>query len=128
MGNCQAAEVAAVAIHHPAGTKVERIYWSVSAHDIMSANPGHYVAQVIAASSQTVAAKDESGGTPARQLRLLRPDDTLHIGQVYRLVSFEGVRGKEVREAGEAAGKIRRGRSRVEEERVEDESGAEFEA
>lgn len=91
MGNCQAAEVAAVAIHHPAGTKVERIYWSVSAHDIMSANPGHYVAQVIAASSQTVAAKDESGGTPARQLRLLRPDDTLHIGQVYRLVSFEDV-------------------------------------
>ncbi|KAF8017299.1 hypothetical protein BT93_H2476 [Corymbia citriodora subsp. variegata] len=91
MGNCQTTDLATVAIHHPAGTKVERIHWSVSAHEIMSANPGHYVAHVIAAPPQTGTAKGESGGTPSRQLRLLRPDDTLHIGQVYRLISFEDV-------------------------------------
>ncbi|KAI3423175.1 uncharacterized protein J3R85_011305 [Psidium guajava] len=91
MGNCQAADAATVAIHHPAGTKVERFHWSVSAHQIMSANPGHYVAHVIAASPQTAAAANGKSGTPSRQLRLLRPDDTLHIGQVYRLISFEDV-------------------------------------
>ncbi|XP_030474120.2 uncharacterized protein LOC115691576 isoform X3 [Syzygium oleosum] len=91
MGNCQAAETAAVAIHHPTGTKVERIHWSVSAHEIMSANPGHYVAHLIAASPQAAAAAKGESGSPSRQLRLLRPDDTLHIGQVYRLISFEDV-------------------------------------
>nr|XP_029124180.1 uncharacterized protein LOC114912643 [Elaeis guineensis] len=29
--------------------------------------------------------------SPVRHLKLLRPDDTLHIGHVYRLVSFEEV-------------------------------------
>lgn len=91
MGNCQAADAATVAIHHPAGTKVERLHWSVSAHQIMSENPGHYVAHVIATSPQTAVAANGESGTPPRQLRLLRPDDTLHIGQVYRLISFEDV-------------------------------------
>ncbi|XP_048136428.1 uncharacterized protein LOC125315453 [Rhodamnia argentea] len=91
MGNCQAADAATVAIHHPEGTKVERLHWSVSAHQIMSANPGHYVAHVIAASPPTAAAANGESGAPSRHLRLLRPDDTLHIGQVYRLISFEDV-------------------------------------
>ncbi|KAK7330942.1 hypothetical protein VNO77_25148 [Canavalia gladiata] len=85
MGNCQAAEAATVLIQHP-GNKVERIYWSVSAHQIMDSNPGHYVALVV--SSPTL--KSENG-TPLKQLKLLRPDDTLLIGQVYRLISFEDV-------------------------------------
>ncbi|KAK9164302.1 hypothetical protein Syun_005204 [Stephania yunnanensis] len=85
MGNCQAAEAATVVIIHP-GSKIERIYWSVSANQIMASNPGNYVALVV--SSQTLKAED---GTPLKQLKLLRPDDTLHIGQVYRLVSFEEV-------------------------------------
>ncbi|XP_052195312.1 uncharacterized protein LOC127803253 [Diospyros lotus] len=85
MGNCQAAEAATVVIQHP-GNKVERIYWSVSAHEIMNANPGHYVALVV--NSPTVKLDN---GTPARQLKLLRPDNTLLIGQVYRLISFEDV-------------------------------------
>lgn len=86
MGNCQAAEAATVVIHHAAGNKVERIYWSVSANEVMSSNPGHYVAHVVI--SPTL--KNENG-FPLKQLKLLRPDDTLLIGQVYRLISFEDV-------------------------------------
>ncbi|PRQ48227.1 hypothetical protein RchiOBHm_Chr2g0108341 [Rosa chinensis] len=86
MGNCQAAEAATVIIHHPANNKVERIYWSVSAHEIMTSNPGNYVALVV--TSPTLKAEN---GAPVKQLKLLRPDDTLLIGQVYRLISFEDV-------------------------------------
>lgn len=82
MGNCQAAEAATVVIQRPGGA-IERIYWSVSANEVMGSNPGHYVAVV------TVSAKSENG-VPVKQLKLLRPDDTLHIGHVYRLISFEG--------------------------------------
>lgn len=85
MGNCQAAEAATVVIQHP-GNKIERVYWSLSAHEVMNSNPGHYVALVV--SSPTLKAEN---GAPMKQLKLLRPDDTLHIGQVYRLISFEGI-------------------------------------
>ncbi|XP_011031305.1 PREDICTED: uncharacterized protein LOC105130466 [Populus euphratica] len=85
MGNCQAAEAATVVIQHP-GNKIERIYWSVSAHEIMNSNPGHYVAHVV--TSPTTRTEN---GLPLKQLKLLRPDDTLLIGHVYRLVSFEDV-------------------------------------
>lgn len=85
MGNCQAAEAATVVIQHPGGNKVQRIYWSVSANEVMNSNPRHYVAVVIA----SPAAKSENG-TPVKRLKLLRPDDTLLLGQVYRLISFEG--------------------------------------
>ncbi|KAK4393486.1 hypothetical protein Sango_1819400 [Sesamum angolense] len=53
---------------------------------VMRSNPGHYVAMVIA----SPAARTENG-TPVKQLKLLRPDDTLLLGQVYRLISFEDV-------------------------------------
>ncbi|KAL5556777.1 hypothetical protein UlMin_039013 [Ulmus minor] len=86
MGNCQAAEAATVVIQHPGSNKVERIYWSVSAQEVMNSNPGHYVALLV--SSPTIRSEN---GTPVKQLKLLRPDDTLHIGQVYRLISFEDV-------------------------------------
>ncbi|GFP78892.1 hypothetical protein PHJA_000032700 [Phtheirospermum japonicum] len=84
MGNCQAAEAATVVVVHPGG-KVDRVYWSVSANEIMNSNPGHYVAQVVSP------ARAENAAPAAKQLKLLRPDDTLVIGQVYRLVSFEDV-------------------------------------
>ena len=84
MGNCQAAEATTVVIQHP-GNKIEKIYWAVSANEIMSSNPGHYVALVV--TSPTL--KNENG-MPLKQLKLLKPDDTLLIGQVYRLISFEG--------------------------------------
>ncbi|CAN4083046.1 unnamed protein product [Withania somnifera] len=85
MGNCQAAEAATVVIQHP-GNKVERIYWSVTAHEVMSSNPGHYVALVITSPTERT-----HNGSPVRQLKLLRPGDTLLLGQVYRLISFEDV-------------------------------------
>ncbi|ERN18602.1 hypothetical protein AMTRI_Chr12g239130 [Amborella trichopoda] len=85
MGNCQAAEAATVVIEHPDG-KIQRIYWSVSANEIMTLNPGHYVAAITVSPT----AKSENGA-PLRQLKLLRPDDTMHIGHVYRLISFEEV-------------------------------------
>ncbi|GFY93716.1 hypothetical protein Acr_09g0001620 [Actinidia rufa] len=85
MGNCQTAEAATVIIQHP-GDKVERIYGSVSAHEVMYSNPGHYVALVF-----TSPAEDSDNGVAAKRLKLLRPGDTLLMGQVYRLISFEDV-------------------------------------
>lgn len=85
MGNCQAAEAATVVIQHP-GNKIERIYWSVSVHQIMNSNPGHYVALVIPSPSLK-----SQNGMPLKQLKLLRPHDTLLIGHVYRLISFQDV-------------------------------------
>ncbi|RCV31095.1 hypothetical protein SETIT_6G149400v2 [Setaria italica] len=46
MGNCQAAEAAAVVIQHPGG-KVERLYGPATAGEVMRSNPGHYVALVV---------------------------------------------------------------------------------
>ncbi|GFY93722.1 hypothetical protein Acr_09g0001680 [Actinidia rufa] len=71
MGNCQTAEAATVIIQHP-GDKVERIYGSVSAHEVMYSNPGHYVALVF-----TSPADDSDNGAAAKRLKLLRPGDTL---------------------------------------------------
>jgi PADRE domain len=105
MGNCQAAEVATVVIQHPNG-KVERVYWSVSASQVMADNPGHYVAVIITApassddrntsnaeSKHSGRKRDPGNGAHAavKHLKLLRPDDTLLMGHVYRLVSFEGI-------------------------------------
>ncbi|RWW64959.1 hypothetical protein BHE74_00027757 [Ensete ventricosum] len=72
------------------------------ASQVMAANPGHYVAVIIvapppsalnsAAASSSSTCNDGGGGRGARvkHLRLLRANDTLHIGHVYRLVSFQG--------------------------------------
>ncbi|KAI0516522.1 hypothetical protein KFK09_009199 [Dendrobium nobile] len=87
MGNCQAAEAATVLIQHPGG-RIERIYWSLSASKVMASNPGHYVAAII--TSQLPGPNLAGAAAPVKHLKLLRPDDTLHIGHVYRLVSFEG--------------------------------------
>ncbi|XP_047312751.1 uncharacterized protein LOC124916059 [Impatiens glandulifera] len=83
MGNCQAAEAATISIQYPGENKVEMIYWSVSAQEIMSSNPGYYVALVVTARSEN--------GSVVRQLKVLRPADILAIGHVYRLISFEDV-------------------------------------
>lgn len=96
MGNCQAAEAATVVIQHPGNHKIERIYWSVSAHEIMNANPGHYVALLITSSSSASASttthfSNSQNGNQIKQLKLLRPDDTLLIGHVYRLITFQDV-------------------------------------
>ncbi|BAF23733.1 uncharacterized protein [Oryza sativa Japonica Group] len=108
MGNCQAAEVAAVVIQHPGG-KVERLYWPATAADVMRSNPGHYVALVllrVSASSSGgggggkaehsavgAAVGDESGGAAAKitKIKLLKPKETLLLGKVYRLVTSQEV-------------------------------------
>ncbi|KAL9349009.1 hypothetical protein Peur_060375 [Populus x canadensis] len=46
----------------------------------MSSNPGHYVGLVV--TSPTMRTEN---GLPLKQLKLLRADDTLLIGHVYRL-------------------------------------------
>uniref|UniRef100_A0ACD5X119 Uncharacterized protein n=1 Tax=Avena sativa TaxID=4498 RepID=A0ACD5X119_AVESA len=93
MGNCQAVDAATVVIQHPGGGRTELAYFALPAGEVMAANPGHYVAAVItvpqtpAASGATTAA----AAAPVKHLKLLRPDDTLQLGRVYRLVSFEEV-------------------------------------
>lgn len=87
MGNCQAAEAATLVIQHP-GNKIEKMYWSISAHQVMYSNPGYYVAVLVTSPPTAVAATEKSASV--KQLKLLRPDDILVIGQVYRLISFEG--------------------------------------
>jgi hypothetical protein len=87
MGNCQAADVATVVIQHPGGGRTELAYSELPAGEVMAANPGHYVAGVITASSAGAGA---AAAPPVKHLKLLRPDDTLLLGRIYRLVSFEG--------------------------------------
>jgi len=106
MGNCQAAEAAAVVIQHPGG-KVERLYWSTTAAEVMRSNPGHYVALVIlrVAADKTAAPGDAAaaatttgagagagggGGAKITRVKLLKPKDTLLLGQVYRLITAQG--------------------------------------
>lgn len=91
MGNCQAAEVATVVIQHPGGGRTERAYWAMSAGAVMAANPGHYVAAVITSPPAAGASSATGAAAPVKHLKLLRPDDTLLLGRVYRLVSFEEV-------------------------------------
>jgi hypothetical protein len=79
MGNCQAAEAAAVVIQHPGG-KVERLYGPATAADVMRGNPGHYVALVVLRVSTSRITK----------VKLLKPKDALLLGQVYRLITSQG--------------------------------------
>ncbi|XP_078430379.1 uncharacterized protein LOC144702275 [Wolffia australiana] len=72
MGNCQAAEVASAVCVETKEGKVVRVRCAIAASDVMSAHPGHYLAA-------------------ATRRKLLRPDDVLCAGRVYRLVSFEEV-------------------------------------
>ncbi|CAN6195787.1 unnamed protein product [Urochloa humidicola] len=104
MGNCQAAEAAAVVIQHPGG-KVERLYWATTAAEVMRNNPGHYVALVIlrvaadkpaagdVAPAATAAGAGGGGGGGAKitRVKLLKPKDTLMLGQVYRLITAQEV-------------------------------------
>ncbi|KAL9243168.1 hypothetical protein vseg_017090 [Gypsophila vaccaria] len=46
MGNCQAIDAASLVIQHQSG-KVEKMYWPISASEVMRMNPGHYVALLI---------------------------------------------------------------------------------
>lgn len=103
MGNCQAADAAAVVIQHPGDGKVERLYWQTTAADVMRRNPGHYVALVVlhvsgggggggdAKADPAVAAVAGEGGARITKVKLLKPKDTLLLGQVYRLITSQEV-------------------------------------
>ncbi|CAL5006192.1 unnamed protein product [Urochloa decumbens] len=97
MGNCQAAEAAAVVIQHPGG-KVERLYGQATAGEVMRSNPGHYVALVVLrVSGVGGGAKPDGptsgggGGVKITKVKLLKPKDALLLGQVYRLITSQEV-------------------------------------
>ncbi|GER55973.1 tetratricopeptide repeat protein [Striga asiatica] len=85
MGNCQAVDMAALVIQHPNG-KQERMYWPVTASEVMKTNPGHYVSLIIPL--------PDSGKNPVvryTRVKLLRPHDILVLGRAYRLVTTQEV-------------------------------------
>ncbi|BAT76122.1 hypothetical protein LR48_Vigan01g239300 [Vigna angularis] len=102
MGNCQAVDTATLVIQQPNG-KVERLYWPVSASEVMKTNPDHYVALLISTTlctskdNQNCQIKIENNNpnttNPVRltRIKLLKPTDTLMLGQVYRLISAQEV-------------------------------------
>ncbi|CAL1357204.1 unnamed protein product [Linum trigynum] len=96
MGNCQAIDAAALVIQHPCG-KIERMYWPVTASEIMSLNPGHYVSLIIPLPRPPTAPGDDHKVVAAAtavqftRVKLLRPTDTLALGHAYRLVTTQEV-------------------------------------
>ncbi|KAJ4973051.1 hypothetical protein NE237_006225 [Protea cynaroides] len=113
MGNCQAVDTATLVIQHPNG-KVERLYWPVRASEVMRTNPGHYVALVLTfclpTNSSDLKHKEHkekklqehqqqhhinniSNNNEVRitRVKVLRPTDTLVLGQSYRLVTSQEV-------------------------------------
>ncbi|CAM0913534.1 unnamed protein product [Alopecurus aequalis] len=99
MGNCQAAEEAAVVVQHPGG-RVERLYWATSAAEVMRANPGHYVAIVTLRVAEDThlnhhpdQPRSQRGrrGVRLTRVKLLKPRDTLQLGHAYRLIAVAEV-------------------------------------
>ncbi|PON98886.1 D-ribose-binding periplasmic protein [Trema orientale] len=94
MGNCQAIDAAALVIQHPCG-KIERLYWSISASEVMRLNPGHYVSLIIPlpASDQDNKENQQQDQKTVRftRVKLLRPNETLALGHAYRLVTTQEV-------------------------------------
>ncbi|XP_055810247.1 uncharacterized protein LOC129880298 [Solanum dulcamara] len=89
MGNCQAVDAAALVIQHPNG-KIDRMYWPMSASEVMKMNPGHYVSLII---PLPISSDDNSDDKIVRftRVKLLRPTDTLVLGRAYRLVTTQEV-------------------------------------
>lgn len=92
MGNCQAVDAAALVIQHPCG-KQERMYWSISASEVMKMNPGHYVSLIIPLPVSDDDQENPDGKKTVRftRVKLLRPTDTLVLGRAYRLVTTQEV-------------------------------------
>lgn len=119
MGNCQAIDAATLVIQHPCG-KVDKLYWPVCAGEIMKMNPGHYVALLIStavcpppqqqqqqphgsnaahakekcsapATAPAAGAGADNNSVRVTRIKLLRPTDTLALGQVYRLITAKEV-------------------------------------
>lgn len=93
MGNCQAIDAAALVIQHPTG-KIERLYWSIPASDVMKMNPGHYVSLIIPLPDENeprpLCDDNKPKAVQFTRVKLLRPTDTLSLGHAYRLVTTQG--------------------------------------
>lgn len=89
MGNCQAVDAAALVIQHPNG-KIDRMYWPMTASEVMKMNPGHYVSLII---PLPISSDDNSNDKTVRftRVKLLRQTDTLVLGRAYRLVTTQGM-------------------------------------
>ncbi|XP_051144761.1 uncharacterized protein LOC127260838 [Andrographis paniculata] len=92
MGNCQAVDAAALVIQHPCG-KQERMYWPLTASEVMKMNPGHYVSLIIPlpVSGDGQENPDDKKIIRFTRVKLLRPTDTLVLGRAYRLVTTQEV-------------------------------------
>ncbi|GAA0157052.1 hypothetical protein LIER_38394 [Lithospermum erythrorhizon] len=91
MGNCQAVDAAALVIQHPSG-KIERLYWSVTANEVMKMNPGHYVSLIIPLPSNNEDnSENDNKSICFTRVKLLRPSDSLILGRAYRLVTTQEV-------------------------------------
>ncbi|KAL8123469.1 hypothetical protein AgCh_011442 [Apium graveolens] len=89
MGNCQAIDNASIAIQHPSG-RVDKLYSSVPASQIIKLNPSHYVALLLTTTT-TTAVSTTGGPLRITRIKLLRPTDTLLLGHTYRLISAQEV-------------------------------------
>ncbi|OMO78443.1 hypothetical protein COLO4_24760 [Corchorus olitorius] len=99
MGNCQAIDAATLVVQHPSG-KVDKFYWAMSASEIMRMNPGHYVALLISTTlyhnsnnkdNCPNSNNNNNNNVRLTRIKLLRPTDTLVLGQVYRLITSQEV-------------------------------------
>ncbi|GMH01306.1 hypothetical protein Nepgr_003145 [Nepenthes gracilis] len=107
MGNCQTIDAATLVIQHPCG-RTDKLYWPITAAEIMKMNPGHYVALLITTTvyhpnskteshnhnttnSAAAAAATASNTVRVTRVKLLRPADTLTLGHVYRLIGTQEV-------------------------------------
>ncbi|KAH7515769.1 hypothetical protein FEM48_Zijuj10G0061300 [Ziziphus jujuba var. spinosa] len=99
MGNCQAIDAAALVIQHPSG-KIERLYWNISASEVMRLNPGHYVSLIIPlplSENEEENNKNNNNNNYEQKtvrftrVKLLRPNETLTLGHAYRLVTTQEV-------------------------------------
>ncbi|KAK7317584.1 hypothetical protein RJT34_01946 [Clitoria ternatea] len=89
MGNCQAVDAAALVIQHPNG-KIERLYWPVTASEVMRTNPGHYVSLIIPLPVPQGQIQ-EANTVLFTRVKLLRPNETLTLGHAYRLITTQEV-------------------------------------
>ncbi|KAK7407278.1 hypothetical protein VNO78_09060 [Psophocarpus tetragonolobus] len=90
MGNCQAVDAAVLVIQHPCG-KIERLYWSVTASEVMRTNPGHYVSLIIPLPVPPHEQNQEQKTVRFTRVKLLRPNETLNLGHAYRLLTTQEV-------------------------------------
>ncbi|PWA51071.1 hypothetical protein CTI12_AA466890 [Artemisia annua] len=91
MGNCQGIDSRELLLQHPNG-KIDKMYSSITAGEVMKMNPGHYVSLVIALPSTDQDDDDSDDGTIRfSRVKLLRRNDYLMLGQAYRLVTSHEV-------------------------------------